>query len=155
MYELDKIVKEMLEQHVGGEIFFDHLDKAIQTTPIINQLYDSIFKYHDDVKIIVSGKFGNFFSNWFTAHFKTDEMIINVNGGLRKGDLIDNLDYLKSYIKDNRYIFLDDSYYSGKTQRAVRNEIERLGGKLVNTFVIYDGSVNKSGDVKSLYRYYQ
>jgi len=155
MYELDKIVKEMLEKHIGGEIFFDHLDKAIQTTPIINQLYDSIFEYHDDVKIIVSGKFGNFFSNWFTATFKTDEMIINVNGGLRTGDLIDNLDYLKSYIKDKKYIFLDDSYYSGKTQRAVRNEIERLGGKLVNTFVIYDGSVNKSKDVKSLYRYYQ
>jgi len=155
MYELDKIVKEMLEQHTGGEIFFDHLDKAIQTTPIINQLYDLVFQYHDDVKIIVSGKFGNFFSNWFTATFKTDEMIINVNGGLRTGDLIDNLDYLKSYIKDKKYIFLDDSYYSGKTQRAVRNEIERLGGKLINTFVIYDGSVNKSDDVKSLYRYYK
>ena len=85
----------------------------------------------------------------------SSDLIINVNGGLRTGDLIDNLDYLKSYIKDKKYIFLDDSYYSGKTQRAVRNEIERLGGKLVNTFVIYDGSVNKSEDVKSLYRYYQ
>ena len=156
MYELDKIVKEMLEKHIGGEIFFDHLDKAIQTTPIIEQLYNMVEKYNYDVNIIVSGKFGTFFGNWYTVNTNwADQMIINVNGGLRTGFSIDNLDYLSEYIRNNKFVFLDDSYYSGKTQRAVRNEIERLGGKLINTFVIYDGSVNKSDDVKSLYRYYK
>ena len=113
-------------------------------------------RYNYDVNIIVSGKFGTFFSNWYTVNTNwADQMIINVNGGLRTGFSIDNLDYLSEYIRNNKFVFLDDSYYSGKTQRAVKNEIERLGGKLVNTFVIYDGSVNKSDDVKSLYRYYQ
>ena len=63
MYELDKIVKGMLEQHIGGEIFFDHLDQAIQTEPIIEQLYNMVERYNYDVNIIVSGKFGTFFSN--------------------------------------------------------------------------------------------
>lgn len=155
MYELDKIVKEMLEQHIGGEIFFDHLDQAIQTEPIIKQLYDMVIKDHNDIKIIVSGKFGNFFSNWYATNYKTQEMIIVVNGGLRKKVPIDNLNYLKQYISNQDYIFLDDSYYSGKTQRAVKDEIERLGGRLVNTFVIYDGSKIQDENVKSLYRYHQ
>lgn len=155
MYELDKIVKEMLEQHVGGETFFDHLDQAIQTEPIIEQLYNMVDKYNYDVNIIVSGKFGNFFNNWYTVNTNyVNQMVIIVNGGLRTGLSIDNLDYLEEYIKNNKFVFLDDSYYSGKTQRAVKNEIERLGGKLINTFVIYDGIINNNNDVKSLYRYY-
>ena len=80
MYELDKIVRQMLEQHTGGEIFFDHLDKAIQTTPIIEQLYNMVEKYNYDVNIIVSGKFGTFFGNWYTVNTNwADQMIINVN----------------------------------------------------------------------------
>lgn len=156
MYELDKIVKEMLEQHIGGEIFFDNLDQAIQTEPIIEQLYNMVEKHNYDVNIIVSGKFGNFFSNWYMVNTNyANQMVISVNGGLRTGLSIDNLDYLKEYIKNNKFVFLDDSYYSGKTRRAVQSEIERLGGRLVNTFVIYDGSLDKSNNVKSLYRYYQ
>ena len=42
MHELDKIVKKMLEDHEGGTVFFDNLDKAIQNKPILHALLDLI-----------------------------------------------------------------------------------------------------------------
>jgi len=145
---LDEIVRQCLEQHKGGEKFFDHLDKTIQEIPVVYDLFDSI--KHDRKNIIVSGKFGVFFKNLFSSH----PNIIVVSGGLRKNIKIKDLTYLEYKIKTEDYIFIDDSFYSGKTRNAIKNEIERLGGKLINTYVIYDGSIERDISVSSLYRYY-
>lgn len=55
----------------------------------------------------------------------------------------------------NKFIFLDDSYYSGKTARKVKAAVEDNGGEIVRTYVFYDGSPEKRDDVVSLYRYYK
>jgi len=147
---LNTIVKECLEQHEGGEKFFDNLDKSIQETSIIYDLYNLI---EEDKRnnIIVSGKFGVFFTNLFHSH----PNIILVNGSLRKNNKINDLEYLSNKIKDKNYIFIDDSFYSGKTRNSIKKEIERLDGNLINTYVVYDGSKEKDDTVISLYRYYK
>lgn len=152
---LDQIIKDMLEQHVGGEKFFDRLDQAIQQKPIIDQLI-SLFDKHDDLHIICLGNFGRFFVNYLSANYVNEDdcMIIAVNGGLRKGDPIDDLTYIKEALIDQEFIFIDDSFYSGKTRDAVAIELEKHGAKIVRTYVVYDGSKVKDTTVESLYRYY-
>ena len=49
---------------------------------------------------------------------------------------------------------LDDSYFSGKTWGMIRTELERHGGRLAHTYVIYDGSRQRDPEVTALYRYY-
>lgn len=51
--------------------------------------------------------------------------------------------------------FFDDSYYSGKTSKAVREYIQKYGGTIVKNYVFYDGCIEKNDDVESLYRYYE
>jgi hypothetical protein len=147
--ELNKIVEECLSQHKGGEKFFDHLDKEIQKEPIINELINMI----DNENIIVSGKFGIFFNNYIKS-FCSNYNVIVVKGGLRVGKEIDNLSYLKEQICDKEFLFIDDSFYSGITRNVIKTELERLGGKLTKTLVVYDGNKKKDHTVKSLYRYY-
>lgn len=157
MLLLDEIVYEMLNTHGGGEVFFKHLDKAVQQPAIINSLIDMAFytSYHKNA--IVSGNFGRFLCNYSKIyHPSAAYRLIIVNGGLRAGNSpIDNLDYLGLSIRDKEFIFVDDSFYSGATRDQVRAEIERQGGFLVSSYVIYDGSPVKDPTVHSLFRYYK
>jgi hypothetical protein len=36
----------------------------------------------------------------------------------------------------------------------IRDELQRQGGRLLHTYVIYDGSRERDPDVTALYRYY-
>jgi hypothetical protein len=148
MKDLNKIVVEMIEEHEGGEVFFNNLDEAMKNKSIITSLFHMIEDY--PYNIILSGKFGLYLSNKFV--FPREYFL--VNGGLRKGKKIISLEPNKEGIKGNEFIFLDDSFYSGKTRNAIRTEIEKWGGTLTNTYVCYDGAKEKDETVKSLYRYY-
>lgn len=144
----------MLEQHKGGEEFFNHLDIAIQQYPIVYQLLIKLNTFRNkehmySPRIIASGKFGRFFRNYF----KLPDIV--VNGDLRKGKTIDDLSYMKEMIKDQDFIFIDDSFYSGKTRMAINNELSKYNGKIIQTFVVYDGSIEKDDTVQSLYRYHK
>lgn len=152
---LDQIVKDCLEQHKEGEIFFDHLDKAIQQKPIVDQLFDIV---GENKNIIVSGKFGWFLFMYLGINvaYKYRNFLV-VNGGLRKGEEFKILDY--SYQRDEElngldFIFIDDSFYSGKTRDVIRNKINKHGANLIYTYVVYDGSKERDNTVSSLYRYY-
>jgi hypothetical protein len=151
---LNGIVKSMLEQHKGGEVFFNNLDKELLKHPILEVLIASIKEEHSKLDIIVSGKFGNFFHNYCSSERKAsiNKMIV-VEGGLRKTNCLD-LSYLEKYIKGRQFVFLDDSYYLGRTRDTIKTEIERLGGKLVHTYVIYDGAKMLDESVSNLYKYY-
>jgi esterase len=58
-------------------------------------------------------------------------------------------DALKALLKDNPAIFLDDTYTNGGTAAAVREAVQKVGGKLDGTFVVYEGG---KGDPASLYK---
>lgn len=149
IHKLDEIVKQMLEEHEGGTIFFDNLDQAVQQKPLIESLLGLANEHCKDRHgIIVSGKFGRYFTNLIDMK----NQLLVVNGGLRSGNPIDDISYLK--LEGMKFIFLDDSFYSGKTRDVIKNELEKNGAKLVKTFVVYDGSKEKDESVYGLYRYY-
>jgi len=152
MSQIDNIVKEMLRKHHGGRKFFDSLDDTIRNDEsLINNLMNIVPK---DKNIVVSGRFGRVFSNYFSTNYpKEQRKVIAVKGGLRKEDLVDDLSYLD--LKGEDFVFLDDSLYSGKTRDKIREELQKQGADISLTCVVYDGSKEKDSRVLSLYRYYE
>lgn len=154
--EMHYLVNECLTQHEGGEKFFDAIDEKLRDDKIlINMMIDKVTKNEDFDYIIVSGKFGNVFQNHCNNYLenKFNEKIIVVNGGLRKDHAI--ISFWEDYnIKDKKIIFIDDSYYLGRTRDKIKNAIEENQGSLISTYVFYDGSKVKEDDVHSFYRYY-
>jgi hypothetical protein len=148
VYEkLNRVVRDMIKTHKGGKIFFDNLDANLQDYDFLQKLYDDELYKHRN--IIVSGKFGMFFTNLFSLVFN----VVQVPGGLRNGARCD-LEYMKDDISGKNWVFVDDSFYSGKTRDVVFDEIKRCGGTITDTFCVYDGSKEKDETVMSLYRYY-
>ena len=144
--DLNDLVSDLLRQHNGGEVFFDHLDEALRNSSTIMEALIKTLREKTG-RIICSGKFGRVFAN------VAPEPVIVVNGGLRSGEKIDDLSYLD--LKGQKFIFVDDSFYLGRTRDRIKDELERQGAHLIHTFVIYDGSKIKDENVTSLYRYHK
>ena len=143
--QLNLKIQELIIEHVGGEKFFDALDDHIRSDKsyVATLLQMAEHQYGSTFTAISSGKFGQFFSQYKST--------ILVNGSLRTGLPITSL---TPFTGLTNFIFFDDSFYSGKTRDAVRTEIQRIGGILLHTYVVYDGSPNTDPTVSSLYRYY-
>lgn len=153
MNELDRIVKKMLETHTGGEVFFDHLDEAIRNNiPVVEELLKSIPDI-EDKNIILSGNFGQFFRKYLSLIEVQPRTIIWVPGGLRKDRRIDLTTLGSAYWKE--FIFIDDSFYSGKTKNVIDRELNKCSSYITDTYVVYDGSHKKQENVHSLYRYHK
>ena len=75
-------------------------------------------------------------------------------GGLRNGTDISNLQDFS--LNGKQVIFLDDSFYSGKTFRTVYRFAINNMCRIKAAYVFYDGSKEKDIliNVHSLYRYY-
>lgn len=157
--DINNVIKEILKQHKGGEIFFDHLDKAVQDINIVDQLL-TLASDEKTEGLIVSGGFGKFLVGYLIREYNIDFPIICFNGGLRKGSypvpvVIGHKKHLTlEDIKGMNLDFIDDSFYKGRTRGAVKKVVENNGAKLINTYVVYDGSKVKDSNVFSLYRYY-
>lgn len=152
MHKLDALVKEMLEQHVGGEKFFDNLDDAIRRNEIIVDTLITSIPNIEEQYIIVSGKFGLFFRDYLRLLKIKTKGLIWVKGGLRHGHKPE----LGCYnLNKKEFIFIDDSFYSGKTRNTIQEHLIANGAKITNTYVVYDGSHVKEDNVYSLYRYYK
>ena len=155
--DIDDVVEDLLKKHTGGQKFFTALDRRVKRKNFFLRLYDKMSSdatdnhfIDGDETLVVSGKFGEAFAAWAGDWYG---QILLVPGGLRgKREL--NLSAYRHRIEGTRFVFLDDSYYSGKTARAIINEIARLGGMVVRVYVIYDGGKQAYPLVKSLYRYY-
>lgn len=153
---INEIVNQMLQQHTGGKVFFEKVDEAIRNEDVVQLLYNKIIKSKNDYSIIITtGKFGIFFSNWINCFGNIFEIVYVVNGGIREGKPVDSLECFKDDIKGQKFIIVDDSFYSGRTVDAIKEHVTSLGATYKGTFVVYDGSKEKRDDVKSLYRYYE
>jgi len=142
-------VNELLDKYNGGTIFFDELDNAIRLDEeVIDSIYKMIEQDHDlsEVKIVASGKTG----------YKIRELGYRVDllvcGGLRNGDIPDEYDWLIDEYCD--YVFIDDSYFLGRTEAAIEEILSHKNAELVDTYVAYDGCICERPWVHSLYRYY-
>ena len=155
VHEMTSLVNECLMQHEGGEKFFDAIDEKLRDDKtLINMMIQKIKKNETFDYIIVSGNFGKVFKEYCNTNLiELKNKIIVVNGGLRKG--YDIISFWEDYnIKNKKLIFIDDSYYLGRTRDAIKNAIEENHGTLLNTYVFYDGSKVKEDNVHSFYRYY-
>ena len=143
-------VNALLEQYIGGQIFFTELDKAVKfDKDTLQALVCAVNDKADPLTFtIASGEIG------LAMHNLNVDVDFLVPGGLRFDPSKINLEPFSNYIKGNKFIFIDDSYFSGKTAMVIKEEIERLGGTFVGTYVVYDGSKSKDENVWSLYRYY-
>lgn len=143
-------VNKLLEQYIGGQIFFTELDKAVKFDfYILGQLVSAVkAEFGDDICTVASGEIG------LAMHNLGVHVNFLVPGGLRHDPSKINLAPFKELIQGKKFVFVDDSFFSGRTVLVVREEIERLGGIFLGTYVAYDGSMNKECDVHSLYRYY-
>lgn len=161
MGKLNTQILSLLKEHKeGGEKFFNALDLMIRSDySIAEMLIDKINNYFysdslSKIGVVLSGKFGytfyNNFSNFLNNHFK--EVVIT-NGVIREGrEAYLGIDLLKC----NEFIFIDDSYYSGKTMKGIEKALQNINhsAKITETFVVYDGSKAKNDNVISLFRYY-
>lgn len=140
-------VNECLERYLGGEEFFDALDDMMKFyESVLGQFIEKARCVYGNCPTIASGEFA------LCLHNYGIDFDIAVQGGLRKGNKI--LD-LSNFIEPGEsYVFLDDSYFSGKTAEVIKEEVERCGGIFYKCFVIYDGSNRPIHNVDSLYRYY-
>ena len=143
-------VNKLLEQYIGGQIFFTELDKAVKfDKEVLEELVVEVYNHTDLTTFtIASGEIG------LAMHNLNVDVDYLVPGGLRHDPSKINLTPFADKIKGKRFMFIDDSYFSGKTAMVVKEEIERLGGIFVGTLVAYDGSKIKEKNVWSLYRYY-
>lgn len=149
-------VNSLLDRYIGGEIFFDELDDAIRTDDdIIKGLLHlsavicskPIFQNENNTRIVMSGKTGYAIKDW---GWDAD---ILLPGSLRK--MVDApLCFSKQVEKGKIYFFVDDSYFSGRTESVVKEIIEHGGGFFGGSIVAYDGCHEKRSNVWSLYRYY-
>lgn len=153
--KINSLVEVCLKEHVGGEIFFDNLDEKLRNDEtLLNMILNKVREHELFDYIIVSGKFGSMFKVFIDTHHQNlSSKIIAVNGGLRNGEKIE--DFWTNYnIKAKRIIFIDDSFYLGRTRDKIAKAIKDHQGTLINTYVFYDGSKEKEENVHSFYRYY-
>ena len=144
-------VNQLLEKYIGGQIFFTELDKAVKFNPeILFELSSTAQRVMRPFKplTIASGEIG------LAMHNLGVPVDLLVPGGLRFDPSKINLAPFADKIRGRNILFIDDSYFSGKTAAVIKEEIEQLGGTWLGAYVAYDGAKVKDENVWSLYRYY-
>ena len=142
-------VNELLEKYIGGQIFFTELDRAVKfDKSILSNLIAKAQELAPAAYTIASGEIG------LAMHNMGVHIDFLVPGGLRHDPSKINPEPFVDQIDGKHFIFIDDSYFSGKTVAVIEEEIERLGGNFLGTLVVYDGARQKENNVWSLYRYY-
>ena len=156
---MNPIVEKCLDIYGGGESYFTEIDAMIKANPVLMSEYIQYVTEKENIyNVILSGEIGlKYFAMQLKHQIPSDINLFLLPGGLRldtsKLNGINN-NYKKIWkITSSQYMFLDDSYYSGKTLNAVSEYVGRFGGIIQNSYVFYDGSPERT-DVQSLYRYY-
>lgn len=165
---INNIVNKISKDVSGGNTFFDKIDMELKKNEnffLIDDMFNKIYeKYGLNYNLVVSGGFGDLIiwyykhglikclgtilqlSGSLTSHF-TDMDKVKKNKEVRIESLIGN-------IENKKFIFVDDSYYSGTTSVIINNFLKKYNSIILKTFIIYDGNDRKSNDRISLYNYY-
>ena len=158
-------ILDILNWHNDGQEFFDALFYMVRCDiDILSQFYDFYWKTvyrpnitNSDYNLVMSGSFGlSMISNFGKTLFHNFNRVLLVNGGLREGKPIE---LYTSELNDKPFIFLDDSYYSGRTRNTIEQALQELNplSIIAKTIVIYDGSSEKKEHsfVESMYKYHK
>lgn len=105
--------------------------------------------------MIISGEIGEVYKNlWVNNKIPFNIKLHLLPCGLRNNVEIKNTKNSNKSIYNKELIFIDDSFYSGKTLNKVDEYVTKNRGLIKTAYVFYDGSLEKYDHVKSLYRYY-
>lgn len=139
--ELFEYTEKLIKNGLDGSNYFDLVDEFIRThSEVLKKLHNTASNKH----IVLSGKI---------AEAMTElgiEVHLTAPGGIRKGNKVNFYDK-RTFIAGKSFTFIDDSYYKGRTYRAIKAEIEKYGGTCDEVIVAYDGGYDKG--VKSLVSY--
>ena len=154
MDKMKEIVKECIEKYKGGSKYFHEMDNLIKyDSEILQEILDSV---GNDKVIILSGAFGLNMVHHIKEQ-KRNYAYIYLSGSPRKNEDVEI--YAMHLYGGKRdfanAVFLDDTYFSGKTYYYCKGFIEsRFNLKVNSALVAYDGCKHKQENVYSLYRYY-
>lgn len=151
--EMINIIETFLNEYIGGEEFYDALDEQIRINDVWLYTMISIVEKENFDKLIVSGNFGRKFYKFVIDKIgeKLASKILVANGSLRKGNSIGLED---RDLNGQKFIFIDDSFWAGRTRNVIQNYVEKNNGVFLKTYVFYDGNKEKDKNVVSFYRYY-
>ena len=153
---VSKYTKLCVKNETGGESYFNKLDQYIKNDiELVTSYIDFIVNQTKCKNIIMSGELAEKVIGYKQKHkmaFANGVSLYKVQGGLRYGAEISYPEEFSFIFANKEFVFLDDSYYSGNTYKAVKNFINKVGGKVIAAYVFYDGS--RDGIINSLYRYY-
>lgn len=143
-------IQRCLELHTGGEAYFTELDAAIKSDEKLMRTFLSQIIINEKCQnFVMSGEIGKCYSYLFSPK---DINLLLLPGGLRHENRIPY--DIGHAFEGMEFVFVDDSYYSGKTLRAVKKFMESTGARIIANYVFYDGSKHNTDGVKSIYRYY-
>lgn len=151
MTKLNNIVETLLKQFVGGEAYFDKLDEVLRD-PENFDIIQKLFSPLADCNVVMSGKFGHHVLELFDNGLIHVNSLIVVNGGLRKGEVKEIK--VRNLYKNSAYVFVDDSFYKGRTRDKVAEFMAKFHCDISHTRVAYDGSIEKDNSVISIFRYH-
>ncbi len=156
MHEMRDIANECIKTHKGGETYFTELDSMIkQNENLMINYINYIIKKEKINDVIISGEIGEVYKNlWINNKIPFNIKLHLLPGGLRNNVEIKNTENSNKSIYNKELIFIDDSFYSGKTLNKVDGYVTKNRGLIKTAYVFYDGSLEKHDHVKSLYRYY-
>lgn len=160
-YMMHPIVNECLEKYKGGEGYFNELDSMIKNNETLMVLFLMYAVQVSGIKnVILSGEIGlKYLKLQLENKVPNYINLMIVNGGLRKGHeitggIMSNFEVIPEKLVDMDVIFIDDSFYSGKTLDKVKEFLYYRGTVVYRAYVFYDGSKKKRDNIVSLYRYY-
>jgi hypothetical protein len=152
--KVNKIVDFLLERYKGGEEYFDNLDAEIRKEENKDIIIE-LFKGLENKSVIVSGKFGSHVLEMYKKGEVKCSGFMFVNGGLRYGKVA------RASVRgifQSEAVFIDDSFYKGRTRDRINEFLTTKVGyksKVVETRVVYDGSIDKDWSVGSFFRYHK
>ena len=152
--KLDKIVSDLLDKYERGPLFFDALDERIKD--ISNE--DMILYLVSGCKdkwVCSSGEFGQRLEGLLEAgKFKCKGLVTFSGKITSRGKQIEWWEPEDFDFKDKDFIYVDDSYFSGKTANKINDFLKERGSKITEIYVVYDGSLDRKPNVHSFFRYY-
>lgn len=140
--------------------FLEKIDKFIvkpENIDIIEDMFRTIKKEYKEFDIVVSGSFGKWLYKLIDdKKIKFDGNVVLMNGGLQSGRDNNEVELIKkrySGIKNKKFIFVDDSYFTGQTLNKIKKFFkDKLESTIDKAFVFYTHKKSPS-DVYSMYCY--
>jgi hypothetical protein len=147
---MQSIVKQLLDKHVEGTPFFDALDDELRK-PANFSIVESLFNPKIE-NLVAIGRFGLYIQGLINEDIvDVQGSICILSGGLRHGKPL-RQSMSRGPIRDRSFVFIDDSFYKGRTLRATADYLRRWNSTISEVRVAYDGS--REIPVRSLYRYH-